>query len=93
MDLLIELILELVVGATLEGANDSELPKGLRIGLLIFATLIYIAFVALFVGLFLTLENVFGKIISAGVVIFFIGGFIHMWRKALKAKEKKDERV
>lgn len=93
MELLIELLLELVVGVTLEGANDSELPKGIRIGLLIFATLIYVAFVALFVALFLTLENVFGKIISAGVVVFFIGAFIHMWRKALRAKEKKDERV
>lgn len=93
MELLIEILLELVVGVSLEGANDGGLPKEVRIGLLIFATLIYIVFVAFFVGLFLTLENIFGKIISAGVVIFFIGAFIHMWRKALKVKEKEDERV
>ena len=87
MEVLIELILELLIGGSLEGANDSSLPKGVRLGLLIFATLLYIVFTAFFVLLFFDLDNLFGKIISAGVVLFFVGEFIYLWCKVLKAKK------
>lgn len=88
MELLFEIILELVVGGSLDGANDNELPKVVRIGLLIFATLIYVAFIVLFIWLIWTSEkNAFVKILATGIVMLFVGVFIFLWRKVLKARK------
>lgn len=87
MEFLIEFILALVIEGSLEGANSRGLPKSVRIVLLMIVTLVYIAFTIFFVGLFLTLDNIFGKILSAGVVLFFIGVLIYLWCKVMKAKE------
>lgn len=87
MELLFEILFELVVGSSLDGANDSELPKGLRIGLLIFVSLIYAIFTAFFVWLLLTADNILLKVISGGVVLLIVGVFIILWRKVIKAKK------
>lgn len=88
MELLFEIIIDLVVGSSLDGVNDSRLPVGLRIGLLFFASLIYILFAGFFVWLLLTEENIFVKVISAGVVLLVVGVFTVLWRKVMKAKRK-----
>ena len=87
VELLFEIIFELVVGGSIEGANDNELPKVVRIGLLIFTTLIYVAFTAFFVWLLWSSENVFVKILAAGIVMLFVGVFISLWCKVLKARK------
>lgn len=87
MELLLELLFDLVVGGSLDGVNDSKLPRGLRIGLLIFASLIYAIFTAFFVFLLLTAENIFLKVISGGIVLLVIGVFIFLWHKVIKAKK------
>lgn len=87
VELLFEIIFELVVGGSIEGANDNELPKVVRICLLIFATLIYIAFTAFFVWLLWSSENVFVKILAAGIVMLFVGVLISLWCKVLKARK------
>lgn len=88
MELLFEIIIDLVVESSLDGVNDSRLPLGLRIGLLVFASLIYILFTGFFVWLLLTEENIIVKVISAGVILLFVGVFISLWRKVMKAKRK-----
>lgn len=87
MELLFEILLELIIGGSLEGVNDSELPKGLRIGLLIFSSLIYLLFTAIFVWLLFTSEHILLKVISGAVVLFFIGVFVFLWIKVIKAKK------
>ena len=87
MECLFEILFELIVGGSLDGAADSEWPKAVRIGLLIFATLVYVAITAFFVWLFLTSGPVVVKVVSAGVVLLFVGGFAALWRKVMKAKK------
>lgn len=87
LELIVEFILEVVVGGSIEGVSDSKLPKGVRIGLLIFATLIYVAFTAFFIYLSFVEDNIVVKVISIGVVIFFVGLFVSLWRKVLKARK------
>lgn len=87
MELLFEIIFDLVVGGSLDGANDNELPKAVRIGLLIFATLLYVTFVVFFIWLLWTSENAFVKILAIGIIMLFVGVFISLWRKVLKAKK------
>lgn len=84
MELLFEILFELLVGGSVEGANDNELPKGIRIGLLIFASLVYLLLTAFFIWLFLTSGNMVLKILSAGVALFFVAGLIFLWRKVMK---------
>lgn len=88
MELLFEIIFELVVGGSIDGANDNQLPKAVRIGLLIFATLIYVAFTVFFICLMCSSENTFVKVLSAGIVMLFVGVFISLWCKVLKAKKQ-----
>ena len=40
MDLLIELILELVIGGSIEGAASNNVPKGIRIIFMIFVSML-----------------------------------------------------
>lgn len=87
IEFLIEIILELTVGWGVEVANDCKLPRKVRIGWLFLVTLVYIAFTGFMVFLVATLDNIFGKILSACVVLFLVGMFVHFWRKVLKAKE------
>lgn len=87
MEFLFEILLELIVGGSLDGAADSELPKAVRIGLLIFATLVYAAITAFFIWLFLTSGSAVVKVVSASVVLLFVGGFGALWRKVMKMKK------
>lgn len=87
MEVILELLVELVVGGSLEGANDRELPMRLRIGLLIFASLIYAFFAVFFVWLLLTAESICLKIIAGGVLVFEVSSFVGLWRKVLKEKK------
>ncbi len=88
MELLFEIIFELAVGGSIDGANDNQLPKAVRIGLLIFATLIYVAFTVFFIWLMCSSENTFVKVLAAGIVMLFVGVFISLWCKVLKAKKQ-----
>lgn len=83
-ELLSEILLELVVGSSLDGVNDSKLQRGIRIGLLICASLIYTIFTGFFVWLLLTAENIFLKVVSGGVVLLVAGVFIALWCKVIK---------
>ena len=87
MEFLVELLFELIVGGSLDGAADSELPKAVRIALLILATLVYVAITAFFIWLFLTSGSAVVKVVSAGTVLLFICGFVSLWRKVMKAKK------
>ncbi len=94
IEFLIEIILELTVGWGVEVANDCKLPRKVRIGWLVFVTLVYLVLVGLCVWLVITSDYVWGRVLSAGVVLFLVGMFVHFWRKVLKAKEEiKSERV
>lgn len=84
MELLVEILFELLVGGSVAGANDNELPRGIRIGLLIFASLVYLLLTGFFVWLFLTAENMVLKVLSAGVALCFVAGLIFLWRKVMK---------
>lgn len=87
MELLFEILFELVIGGSLEGVNDENIPYGLRIGLLIFASLIYTVFTALFVWLLLTAENIFLKAVSGIVTLLLVGVFIALWCKLIREKK------
>ena len=87
MELLFEILFELIVGGSLEVAADHEFPKPVRVGLLMFATLVYVAVTVFFLWLLWTSNSVIVKVISAGVVLLFICAFFSLWRKVLKAKK------
>lgn len=86
MELLVEIIIELVLGGSIDGAADEGLPRWARIALLTFATLAYVAITLGFVWMLWSAEGILVKIILAGIVLLFVAAFIHMWRKVAKAK-------
>ncbi len=86
MELLFEILFEVIIGGSLEGASDSTLPKGVRIGLLVFASLIYSALTALFVWQFFIAKDIVLKIISGGVAALFIGLFFVLWCRLIRGK-------
>lgn len=87
IEFLIGLILDLAVIWGVEVANDCKLPRRVRIGWLIFVTLVYIALIGYGVWLVITLDKILWKVLSAALVLFLVGMFVHFWRKVLKAKE------
>lgn len=87
MEFLFELLFELIVGGSIEGASDSTLPKAVRMGLLIFATLIYVVLTAFFICLLWKSESIIVKVLAAGVIILFVGVLISLWHKVLKARK------
>lgn len=86
MELLFELLLELIVGGTMDGAADKSLPKGVRIVFLILATILYVGFSVFFVWLLCSSDSTTVKVLSAGIVLFFVGTFVYLWRKIAKEK-------
>lgn len=87
MGLIFEIIVEVIVGGSVEGANDNGVPKGVRIGLLILATVIYIAFAVFLIGMAWIEYDAFGRVLSGGIVILFVGVFARLWYKVIKAKK------
>lgn len=87
MELLFEFLVEILVGGSLEGVIEPDLPKGIRIGLLIFSTLLYMLFSVFFVWLLITSESIVLKLLSGVIVLFIIGVFIFLWHKTIVAKK------
>lgn len=89
LELLFEILFEVIIGGSLEGANDSALPKWLRICLLIFASVIYAALTVLFVWQLFIAKDMVLKIILGGVVALFIGLFVVLWCRLIRTKASK----
>ena len=86
MGLLVEIILELVLGGSIDGAADEGLPRWARIALLTFATLAYVAITLGLVWMLWSAEDTLVKVVLAGIVLLFIAAFIGLWHKVAKAK-------
>ena len=93
MDLLVEIILELVLEGSVEGATNKKLPKWVRIGLLVLATLVYFAIMAVFIWLMIEADNAPARIILGIVVVCCIVAFIDLWRKVLKERKRKNDEM
>ena len=89
MEILLEFLLEVIIGGAFDVADDEEVPKRFRIGCLSFVTLIYLVFVGLFVYLLVGTAEVVVKVISAGVLLLFAVAFIKVWRNVIKSKNDK----
>lgn len=93
IDFFIGFILDAAVVWGVEVANNCKFTRKVRIGWLIFVTLVYIALVGYSIWLVITLDKILWKVLSAALVLFLVGMFVQLWRKVLKAKEKNNERV
>ena len=91
MEILLEFLLEVIVGGAFDVADDEKVPKRFRIGYLSFVTLIYLVFVGLFVCLFVSTAEVVFKVISAGVLLLFAVVFIKAWRRLIKSKNDRNK--
>ena len=87
MEFLIELWIEVVIGSSVDVAQDKELPKGFRIGLLSFISILYLIFsIFLIVALFKTTSIVL-QVLYFGIVLFFAYTFIIFWKKLYAENE------
>ena len=88
MEVLLEVIVELILDWTMYDTDDKiEMPRGVRIGLLILAILIYIGFIVALVFGLVSEESTFVKAIIAGVVLFLGGMIVFLWRRVLKVRK------
>ena len=87
MEFLIELWIEVVIGSSVDVAQDKELLKGFRIGLLSFISILYLIFsIFLIVALFKTTSIVL-QVLYFGIVLFFAYTFITFWKKLFAENE------
>ena len=87
MEFLIELWIEVVIGSSVDVAQDKELLKGFRIGLLSFISILYLIFsIFLIVALFKTTSIVL-QVLYFGIVLFFAYTFIIFWKKLYAENE------
>ena len=87
MDILIEILLEIIIGGTVEGATSEAVPKGVRYALLIFVSLLMLAVIVGCVWLFIISQKIIIKILLLGLAILFIVFLSSMWNKLLKFKK------
>lgn len=87
MEFLIELLIEVVIGSSVDVSQDKELLKGFRIGLLSFISILYLIFsMLLIVALFKTTSIVL-QVLYFGIVLFFAYTFITFWKKLFAENE------
>lgn len=84
MEFLLELLMEIFVGGSLELAADKEVPRGLRIAALILSTLFYCAFIVLFFILMIEIENTFARVLLGGILLLAVFMPVKLWYKAIK---------
>lgn len=86
MELLIELLFELFVGGSIEAVNDDEIPRLIRIGLLIFVSLVYLIFILLLLWILFNTQSIFIKVLMFGIIVFLIFSFVKLWKKVLNCR-------
>lgn len=87
MDFLIELMLEIVIGGSIEGAAGDKVPQGIRIVLMIFISIIFLIFTGVLVWLIFVSKNILVKILLAGVAVLLIVGLINLWSRFIKRQK------
>ncbi len=88
MEIILEFIMEFILGVPFEVAQDEKAPKGMRIGALVFLSFIYFAFSACLIGCCVHYESLIWEIITIPVVIFLTVVFGKMWYRVLKIKKQ-----
>lgn len=89
MEYILQIILDLVVEFSIVGVSGDKLSEKIRIFLSVVASLVDVMFIAFSVWLFWSNSAIWVKVVSAGMVVFFIGDLISMWRKVLKEKRER----
>lgn len=89
MEFLFELLGELIVGGSLDAANDNTIKPRTRIIFLIFVTLVYGGLGGFFLFGVIRGEGIFLKVLCAGVVILFYSLLFMLWYKFFKAVKKQ----
>ena len=87
LEIIVEFIMELFLEAGLEGAENTKLPRKVRIGCMIFSSLLLIAFIIALGYLFLAWENIILRIIAIGVILLVVSILISLWWKFLKSSK------
>lgn len=86
MEFLLELLLEFFVSGSLDLAEDKTIPRRLRIAALSVATIFYLAFIVLFIILFVECEEIFAKVLLGAVILLFAGMLGRFWYRLYKKK-------
>lgn len=89
MEHLLELIVDLILEWTIVAdTNDNvKMPRWARIGLLVLALIICVAFIVGLILLMMSEENTLFKVIMAGAVLFLITTIISLWHRVMKARK------
>lgn len=86
MEIILELIAELVLGGAIEGAESKACPRGLRIALTIFVSLIYGALIVLFASMLIDSDTMALQVLLGAVIVLFVVFLVRMWYKLIKKK-------
>lgn len=89
MEHLLELIVDLILEWTIVAdTNDNvKMPRWARIGLLVLALIICVAFIVGLILLMMSEENTLFKVIMAGAVLFLVTTIISLWHRVMKARK------
>jgi len=88
VELLVEIIGEFLLDGTLEASMSEKVPKKVRILLMLIVTVLYGAFIALFLWLAVTCDHPAVKCLMAAIGILCLLLFAKVWKKFIQAYRK-----
>lgn len=88
IEFVMELVLDIVIGGALEFVKDEHIPKGIRIGLLIFLSIFYIAFLVVLAVISIESNSILFQGIILLLAILFSFLFITLWIRVIKWRRK-----
>lgn len=93
MDFLVELIVEIVgeclLDGTLEASMSEKVPRKIRILLILIVTVLYSAFIALFLWIAVTCDHPVVKCLVAGIGLLCLVLVAKTWSKFIRAYRGK----
>lgn len=86
MEMIIELVMDILLGGAVEFVIDEKTPKRIRIALLLFLSVFYIIFMLLLLFACMESDAVLMKLITGALALLFIFLFARLWWKVLRGR-------
>lgn len=84
MDIIIDIVIEILLGAVIDGAEDKCISKKSRVVCTILSTIVYGAFIVLFGMLFFENKDIRFRVLSAAVICICVCFLVRIWYKIVK---------
>lgn len=85
MEILIEFVMELILGGGFEVAQDKDIPRWIKIIVLTVLSLFYLGFIILFIIMSVRSKQLILRGITIILGVVFVSLFIRLWYKGLKS--------